>query len=86
VNLTDVWGITRNVRLDSTSQTTYDPSNDEITIGEKRIQRASVHSLRHILGAREVKRGINVRGVQEAMGYKDENHIPVCWPGTGIDE
>jgi len=32
---TDVWIITRNVRLDRSSQTTYDPSNDEITIEEK---------------------------------------------------
>jgi len=38
---------------------------------EAGIQRASVHSLRHTFGTHMVKRGTNLRVVQEAMGHKD---------------
>jgi len=38
---------------------------------EARIQRASVHSLCHTFGMHMVKRGTNLRVVQEVMGDKD---------------
>jgi len=38
---------------------------------EAGIQRASVHSLRHTFGTHMVKKGTNLRVVQEAMGHKD---------------
>jgi len=38
---------------------------------EAGIHRASVHSLRHTFGTHMVKRGTNLRVVQEAMGHKD---------------
>src|SRR5437588_6965674 len=38
---------------------------------EAGIQRGSVHSLRHTFGTHMVKRGTNLRVVQEAMGHKD---------------
>ena len=38
---------------------------------EAGIQRVSVHSLRHKFGTYMMKRGTNMRVVQEAMGHKD---------------
>lgn len=42
-----------------------------------RIERASIHTLRHTFGAHHVARGTDPKTVQDVMGLKDDRSVAV---------